>query len=236
MKLKNTVIILLIFLSSNHIHAQVILNPVVNYKTHPTLKVEKIIKNANETIFFMSIMNELEQGGAFCVDKDVFISIPNKRIKFNMVKSEGIENCPDYHKFNIVGETVNFKLHFPAISDTIKELDLVENCNENCFTIRGIILDETINKEMQAFDTGVLYYRNGDYDVALSYFKEIVEKSKNTNSKYYAYSMYILPVIYYNKGEKALAKKAYENLLKSDIYDKDYFVDKIEEIEFFKLN
>jgi len=213
---------------------QTIFNPVVNSKTHPTLDIEKIVKTDSNTVFFMNLRNELEKNGAFCVDNKVFVSIPGKRIKFDMIKSTGIENCPEIHKFNAVGEELRFQLFFPPISDTIKELDLVENCNDNCFTIRGIILDEVINAEIHAFDAGVLYYRKGEYDVALRYFKDIVEKSKNTGSKYYAYSMYILPVIYYNKGNNAMAKEAFEDLLKSDIYDKEYFIDKIKEIDFFK--
>ncbi len=227
-------LIILTIIFFNNLTGQIIYNPVVNSKTHPTLQIEKIVKSDSNTVFYMSIKNKLEKGGAFCVDKNVFISIPGKRVKFDMLKSAGIENCPQIHKFNTVGEELRFQLFFPPLNDTIKELDLVENCNNNCFAIRGIILDEIINEEIYAFDTGVSYYRKGNYDVALNYFKEIVDDSKNTGSKYYAYSMYILPVIYYNKGEKSKAKAAYKNLLNSNIYDKDYFVSKIKEIDFFK--
>ncbi len=227
-------IILNLILIGNGAIGQTIMNPVVGSKTHPTLQIEKIVKSNTNTVFYMSIRNELEKGGAFCVDKDVFVSIPGKRVKFDMIKSEGIENCPQMHKFNAAGEELRFQLFFPPINDTIKELDLVENCNDNCFVIRGIILDPVINDEIHAFDTGVLYYRKGDYDVALNYFKKIVDNSKNTGSKYYAYSMYIVPVIYYNKGEKSKAISAYKKLLNSNIYDKDYFVNKIKEIDFFK--
>ncbi len=225
---------LLAFFGFSNLTGQTIYNPVINSKTHPTLQIEKIMKTDSNTVFFLNIKNELKNGGSFCVDKNVFISIPGKRVKFDMIKSEGIENCPQIHKFNEAGEELRFRLFFPAINDSIKELDLVENCTQNCFAIRGIILDNIINEEIHAFDAGVLYFRKGEYDVALNYFKGIVSKSKNINSKYYAYSMYILPVIYYKRGEKSKAKKAYENLLRSNINNKNYFVNKIKEIDFFK--
>ena len=227
-----SIIIITVFTVSI-VNSQIIDNPVVNVKSHPTLNIEKISKTESTTVFHMNIKNELAQDGRFCVDNKVFLSIPGKNIKFDMIRSEGIENCPEMHEFTKVGESLSFKLIFPNISDTIIELDLVEDCNEDCFYIRGINLDQIFNKEVHDFDTGVIFYRDNNVEKALSYFKEIVESSKYKKSKHYAYSMYILPVIYQKLGKRSLANKTYQDLVDSDIIDKEYFINKLNEIEGF---
>jgi hypothetical protein len=224
------IFILLTFLSK--INAQVIEKPFVNIKSHPTLGIDKIERSKTSTVFYLSLKNELDNG-YFCVDNNVFISIPGKRIKFNMIKSEGIENCPEMHKFSSKGQVINFKLFFPPISDTIMELDLVENCTDNCFYIRGINLDIDFNNEINNFDIGVNYYRNGVISHALPYFLDIVNKSKYKKSKHYAYSLFIIPIIYEKNGYIDDASKAFTNLLNSDIVEKEYFIRKIKEIPFF---
>jgi len=231
--LKHYSIILLFFVMSSIINAQTIDNPVVDIKSHPTLNITKIEKSSESTIFYLTLKNKVENG-FFCVNTDVFISIPGKRIKFDMIKSEGIENCPDLHKFSSPGQVVNFKLFFPSISDTIKTLDLVENCTDNCFSIRGIHLDKKYNEEVHNFDIGINYYRSGNIQHALPFFLDIVNKSNFSKSKHYAYSMYIIPIIYEKIGYLKDAKKSFQNLLNSDIIEKEYFIGKIRELPFFK--
>ncbi len=231
--LKKYFLILIFFVLISGIKAQSIDNPVVDFKSHPTLNITKIVKSGDSTIFYMSLKNEVEKG-FFCVNNDVFISIPGKRIKFEMIKSSGIENCPDMHRFTSPGQMIDFKLYFPAISDTIKILDLVENCTDNCFAIRGIHLDNAYNKEVHNFDVGVNYYRSGNVQHALPFFLDIVNKSTFKKSKHYAYATYIIPVIYEKIGYLEDAKKSFQKLLDSDIVEKDYFIRKIREIPYFK--
>ncbi len=230
---KTYYIFFIIFLIAFESNAQTIENPVVDMKSHPTLNIEKIEKTDNFTILFMSLKNEIENG-AFCVNSDVFISLPDKRIKFDMIKSEGIENCPNMHKFTAPGQVLNFKLYFPLINDTIKLLDLVENCTDNCFYIRGIHLDKVFNEETRNFDIGINYYRKGNVQHALPYFLDIVNKSQYKKSKHYAYSMYIVPIIYEKIGYLDDAKEAFDKLVDSDIVEKKYFLKKIREIAYFK--
>jgi len=225
-----TIFILLSFLSN--LNAQIIEKPFVNIKSHPTLSIDKINRSKTSTVFYLSLRNELDSG-YFCVDTNVFISIPGKGIKFDMIKSEGMENCPKIHQFTSKGQVVNFKLFFPPISDTIMELDLVENCTDNCFYFRGINLDPEFNQEINNFDIGVNYYRKEMISHALPYFLNIANKSKYKKSKHYAYSMYIIPIIHEKNGYLDDASKAFEALVNSNIVEKEYFIRKLREIPFF---
>jgi len=231
--MKNYFLLLISFVLASGINAQIIENPVVDFKSHPTLNITKILRSEDSTVFYMSLKNEVEKG-YFCVNNDVFMSIPGKRVKFEMIKSSGIENCPDMHKFNAPGQVVNFTLYFPAISDTIKVIDLVENCTDNCFALRGVHLDNTYNQEVHNFDTGVNYYRSGNVQHALPFFLDIVNKSKYKNSKHFAYSTYIIPIIYEKIGYLEDADKSFQRLINSDIVEKEYFIGKIREIPYFK--
>lgn len=215
------------------VNSQVIVNPVVDFKSHSTLNIEKISKTDSTTVLFMNIKNERAKDGWFCVDKKVYLEVPGTNIKFDIIRSEGIENCPEMHKFTKIGESLSFKLIFPNIGDTITELDLVEDCNEDCFFIRGINLDQNFNNEVHNFNKGVLLYRENNIEKALSFFKKIIETSKYKKSKHFAYSLYIIPVIYQKLGKKSLAQKAYKDLVDSDIVKKEYFINKLNELEGF---
>lgn len=216
------------------INSQIINKPVVQVKSHPTLNIIKIEQKESETVFYMNIVNRLKEGGWFCVDKNVKLTSENLKDDIRMLRSENIENCPTSHHFTKINESVNFKLYFPPLPKGIGEVSLVEDCADNCFYINGIILDQTLSNEIKSFDKGFSLYSKNDYKGSLQYFTEIRDNSVYTDRKHYGYSIYIIPVIYHKLGEHEAAKRAYQKLKEKDFKEKEYFIEQLKKIDFFK--
>ncbi|MGE5356036.1 MAG: tetratricopeptide repeat protein [Deltaproteobacteria bacterium] len=223
-----------LFIHLHFINAQVITKPSVDSKSHPTLSVVKIEFKENETVFYMSIVNRIKEGGWFCVDKNVKITSADLKNDIKMLRSENIPNCPTTHQFTKINESKNFKLFFPPIPPNIKEIDLIEDCSDNCFFIKGVVLDQVLNDEIKTFDKGFSLYSKNDFRGSLQYFNQIRDNSVFKERKHYGYSIYIIPVIYHKLGEDEAAKRAFQKLKDQEFKDKKYFVEQIKKIDFFK--
>jgi tetratricopeptide (TPR) repeat protein len=199
------------------------------------LAIEKIEFSEKQTIVFLSVENQITEGEAwFCADKSIYIKNAQGTEMYYMTKSEGIPTCPDTYKFKKPGEILQFKLIFPKIPATIKEIDIVENCTNNCFYFKGVILDPSQNADIKLFERGVILYSNKKLDEALKCFQELVVKTEDKKSNIYGYALYIIPLIYFEKGDKENAKNEYSKLINSTISDKDYFIEKLGKEEFFR--
>jgi tetratricopeptide (TPR) repeat protein len=226
--------LLAIFLSEKSFSQTVIL-PVVNMKSHKTLIIEKIEFSEKQSVIYLSIENQKTEGEAwFCADKNIYIKNSQGTEMFYMTKSEGIPTCPDQYKFKKPGEILEFKLIFPPISSNIKEINIVENCTDNCFYFKGVILDADQNEDIKLFEKGVSLYSNKHSEDALKCFKELSENTKDKKSNIFGYCLYIIPLIYFEKGDTENAKKEYAKLVNSSIADKDYFIEKLGKEEFFR--
>ena len=225
--------LILVFIFSSVTSGQEIIAPIVKVKSHPTLEIDKIILTKDSTVFFMSIKNKLDSGGYFCVNRDVFINAPGSQLKYDMIKSTGIESCPKVHKFKYAGETVSFRLTFPPLPSSFKEVDMIENCDDNCFYLKGIVLDQQLNDEMKIFEKAIMLFREGKKKQAVNQFKYITDNSKYIKEKHYTYSLYIVPLLYYELGDYEAAKSAYYKIKNSDIEQKEYFINRLKSNEFF---
>jgi len=215
--------------------SQTIILPIVNIKSHKTLVIEKIEFSEKQTLVFLSIENQKTEGDAwFCADKSIYIKNTQGSEMYYMIKSEGIPTCPETYKFKKPGEILQFKLFFPNIPATIKEIDIVENCTDNCFYFKGVILDPDQNADIKLFERGVSLYTNKKPDEALKCFQKLAGNVIDKQSNIYGYTLYIIPLICFEKGDKENAATEYSKLLKSDITDKDYFVEKLSKEEFFR--
>ena len=234
-KMKNILLLVLTVLFIGKTYSQTIILPVVNIKSHKTLVIEKIEFSEKQTVFSLSIENQKTEGDAwFCADKSIYIKNTKGTEMYYMTKSEGIPTCPDTYKFKKPGEILQFKLIFPGIPASIKEIDIIENCTDNCFYFKGVILDPAQNADIKLFEKGAAFYSNKKLDEALTCFQELNSKIIDKNSSLYGYSLYIIPLIYFEKGDNGNAKKEYSKLVNSTIADKDYFIEKLSKEEFFK--
>jgi len=233
--MKTTLIFLFTVLFIGPSFSQTIILPIVNIKSHKTLAIEKIKFNEKQTIVFLSIENQMTEGEAwFCADKNIYIKNAAGTDMYYLIKSEGIPTCPETYKFKKPGEILQFSLIFPKIPATIKEIDIVENCTDNCFYFKGVILDPSKNADIKLFERGAILYSNKKLNEALNCFQELMVNIEDKKSNIYGYSLYIIPLIYFEKGDKENAKKEYFKLVNSTIADKDYFIEKLSKEEFFK--
>lgn len=171
---KNIFFIILILQSGLQAISQTIVAPNYILKSHETLEVMMVRLTEEGTIIQMSIRNERDEGGTFCINKNTEI-IAND-ISYRIQRIENIPECPKAHKFESAGEELTFNLYFPAIPKDIKIIDIIENCNDNCFRFVGLIIDEQLNLEMNlAFN----YFESGLLTEGLSSYKDLLKKYEN---------------------------------------------------------
>ena len=169
------ILFLLLFLPLGlTIFSQTIVAPNFILKSHETLEVMKVMRYEDGITLQMLITNTRNEGGSFCVDKNTEITANG--ISYHIQRIENIPKCPKTYKFEYVGEKLIFYLHFPAIPNETKIINIAENCDDNCFQFTGLIIDEKLNIEMnlafEYFDTGLLP------DALLSY-KKLLGKYEN---------------------------------------------------------
>lgn len=126
--------------------SQTFIKPNFALKSHETLDIIKIEVKPERTIFYMNIENRIE-GGNFCADENIYIIYPDGR-RSKLLTSSGIPVCPETYKFRTAGEKLGFVLTFPPLKEGIKWIDLVEDCNDNCFSFYGIVLDADLNNRI----------------------------------------------------------------------------------------
>ena len=208
------------------ISAQTIENPNFAMASHP-IKITKIEQISSGSLIELSIENQ-SPTGSFCADKDIFVQDVLSGIKLQMISSKGIPVCPATYQFKEVGETLVFQLYFPKISSAFKYLTLVENCDNYCFSIVGIILDKEFNSEI---DLGYEYYEAGKLDFALAAFRQAIEEHPE-----YPFGFLYPNMIQINieKGNLENAKKWYKKLKNSNFRDKQQVLDRIKQQAYYK--
>ena len=187
---------LLFLLLSVPLWAQVTIQvPNFAVATHPFL-VNQVSFQKNAFVIELTIENQ-SPTGYFCASKHIYIQNLQSRKKLYMTHSEGIPVCPDVYRFKWQGEKLTFKLYFPPLDTNIRYVDVIEKCQEHCFSIFGLILDrpmnEAINKGYDAFD-------HGDYTLAYREFKKAINENPA-----YPYGF-----LYANIIKVLLAEKNYE--------------------------
>lgn len=224
--MRSLFIILFAFFYSLSGNAQIIENPNFAMASHP-MKVTKIEHLEIGTLIELSIENQ-SPTGSFCADKDIFVQDVLSGIKFQMISSKGIPVCPATYQFKELGETLVFQLYFPKISAAFKYLTLVENCDNYCFSIVGIILDEEFNREI---DLGYEYYAGGKLDFAQAAFKQAIDEHPE-----YPFGFLYLNVIQISleKGDVESAKKWFNKLYESNYKDKQQVLDRIKQQPYYK--
>ena len=210
----------LFFLFSTSIAAiaQTTLNPNFGSTSHP-MTISKIETTSSQTIIYLTIENQIN-GGSFCADKNIKIEDEQNNI-YLLNYSEGIPTCPQLHSFTTVGEKLEFALYFPSIATKAKYLDITEQCNNACFTLKGVIINNEINTLINdAYDA----YSEGLNFKALSLFKQAHAKMQD-----YPYGFIYLNIIklYYDLNQTSEAENWEKKLQQSKVLDKDFILQQI---------
>ncbi|MFN8256380.1 MAG: hypothetical protein U0W24_11855 [Bacteroidales bacterium] len=223
--MKNAIFLFLLVLNAISIKAQKFEKLNFALSSHP-MRINKIEILENNTKVDLAIENQIETG-SFCADKNIDLKDVISGKSYHLLTSFGIPVCPDSYKFKFAGEILNFSLYFPKITEKVKFLDIIENCDQYCFSIRGIILDEDMNKDI---DLGYDYYTKGKLDFALQAFKMAVE-----NNKDYPYGFLYMNIIQIliEKNDISGAKGWYSKLLSSQFLDRNEVIQRIKKQSYY---
>jgi len=156
--------------------SQSILAPNTALKSHETLNIIKIVTSEEKTEIFLKVENRIT-GGNFCADKNIYIAYPDGTRSL-LVASNGIPVCPDTYKFKLPGEQLDFVLTFPPVRQGTGSINLIEDCQQNCFSFYGIILDNNLNKKI---DDAFALAENSEPAKALVTLTKIAEETGSTN-------------------------------------------------------
>jgi hypothetical protein len=157
--------------------SQTFLVPNVALKSHETLDIMKVATSNERTDIFLKVENRIK-GGNFCADKNIYLVYPDGTRSL-MTGSNGIPVCPDTYKFRSPGEHLDFVLTFPPIRKGTGAVNLIEDCEQSCFSFYGIILDNTLNKNI---DDAFTRAENDEPAQALVSFTRIAEQKGDQNS------------------------------------------------------
>jgi len=167
---------IVILSATGFLHSQTFINPNYSLKSHETLNIIKVEARPEATFFYMSLENRIPNG-TFCADKNIYLVYPDGK-KSRLESSSGIPVCPDTYKFKAPGEKLEFMLTFPPLKPGTKWIDLIEDCNDNCFSFYVITLDNDLNKRIdEAFSFG----ENDEAARALIGFVSIAEEIDTKN-------------------------------------------------------
>lgn len=201
-----------ILILCNESSAQIYVAPNYSLKSHETLEIKQIEVNAKATTFYLNITNRIT-GGNFCADKNVFLIYPEGS-RSRLISSVGIPVCPDAYHFKTIGEKLEFILTFPPLKAGTTSIDLLEECDENCFSFYGVILDNNMNRTI---DDAFFIAESGDAAKALARFIEIAGKSDNNDPGVKALLCINIIKLAKETGNTAMASEWYGKLRLSDL-------------------
>ena len=165
-----------LLLFSSGLAAQSFIQPNYGLKSHETLLINKVECSDKATTIYLTVENR-RVGGTFCADKNIYIFYPDGT-NLKLISSNGIPVCPDSHKFQMAGEKLDFTLTFPPLKKGVEWIDLVEDCNDNCFHFYGVNLDNELNRKINdAFSMA----ENDDPLKAMISFIDILESTDSRN-------------------------------------------------------
>jgi hypothetical protein len=156
--------------------SQAVYQPNFGLKSHETLDLKKIVTEKDQTIIYLTIENRI-QGGNFCAGKNIFIIYPDGK-RSRLKSSSGIPVCPDTYKFKTIGEKLDFTLSFSGLKKDTKWIDLVEECDANCFSIYGITVDSVMNKKI---DETYFKAKNATPTEGMKYFSDLLNETDKLN-------------------------------------------------------
>jgi hypothetical protein len=219
-------IFFLIFLQLSllfNVHAQVYQRPNFSFSTHETLELESIEIDDNQTRIYLSILNR-KIGASFCVDTNTYIRNSFGKEEYKLSESIGVPDCPDVHKFSVVGKKLSFILVFPPVSKELKYIDIIENCQDACFSIRYVLLDNELN---EIINQGLTLYESRKMTESLKVFEELMlSRNDNVSPVFGTVYLYMMS-INYELGQSKEIRRLYDELQQSSIINKEEILEEV---------
>lgn len=219
MKIKTTVLIFFsILISVASTSGQAIFEPHYALKTPSTINIVSIETAGDKTTVNMSVEN-LVAGGYFCTDRNTYI-ITDNGTRIKLKKAIGIPYCNEVHHFSSVGEVLYFTLIFASVDKSVKWLDIVEECDQLCFSILGVATGADLNLKMNScfasLDAGKPLEAAGQFEKLLP----ALESSNHALTG----SVYLNLATIYESLDDPRAKTYIEKLKNSDVPHRDKLV------------
>lgn len=201
-------------------------NPYFAVSTHP-ISVMSIGTYPDSLVLVLSIENK-SASGYFCVNRKVYIEDLKTKAKTYMESERGLPHCPDVYHFKWIGERKTFYLVFPPLGKDVRYVNVIEDCNDHCFGLVGLVLDPKMNAEINlAYDA----YKIDNTSDALALFERIVKQYPD-----YPYGTFVDHVIkiLLQQGKYKEAGKWYQKLQFSNYLDKKPLLIKVQSYEGFE--
>jgi len=212
--MRKIILVLSCLISAQLSYSQIVEKPNYGQKSHETLSIEQIETNSNYTIITLRLVNKIENG-SFCASKNIYLKNSTGSEMYQILKTENIPTCPESHLFSKKNESFSFRLFFPPISSSIHYLDLVESCDEACFSFRGIILQNTTN---MLIDKAFSLYSSAQKENSAKAFEQIIARTKDYP---YAFIYFSAIRIWSELGNQQKVKQLKSDLSFSDKLDKN---------------
>jgi hypothetical protein len=214
----NKYFLLALFINSVLIcRGQIYENPVAAEQSHADLIIDKIEITHDNTIVTLNITNQMQPGGWFCADNNIILKNSKGTQEYKLVRSENIPICPQKYEFKRKGEILQFLLYFPPIDTSIVFIDLIENCDQACFSFRGIILDNIHNKKVITFEKALDLFTRGAINESIPLFKQVLDGQPTIESHIFGLSYYYLVLSYQSLNDKANIDLWYNALKNADV-------------------
>jgi hypothetical protein len=169
----------------------------------------------------LTLKNE-RYGGTFCIDSSTVLRNSLDGKEFGLISMEGIPACPDTYRFKSIGESISLSLTFPPVPDEVKYIDLIEQCEENCISIKYILLDEELNSRL---GEGIQLYELGRPEASLRVFEDILDTSYDGKSPVFGTVYLYLVAIHYELGSAKDARRVFGELRESEIIGREDFIE-----------
>lgn len=110
-------------------------NPISEYAPNENLGIEKISLDDDYTrIDFVCIApKKYINGGWIQIDSGCFIRPTGSEIHYKMISAVNIPIAPSKYYFKGKGQVHRFTLIFPALSKSVKQIDIIEKFAEGTF-------------------------------------------------------------------------------------------------------
>lgn len=153
--MKTKIISLLLF-STLNTWAQTIVSPTYSRRDNMSLKINEVERTDQYTIIKGVYKNVFSYGWA-CINNTTYIKdTQSGRRLGTIIKSEGLPVSPDKHRFTNEDESVSFKFYFPAITENVSMIDMIEDdSNTLSFNFYGIALKGHVERPFSvSFNAG----------------------------------------------------------------------------------
>lgn len=145
--MKTKIFFLLLLVSTLRMWAQTIISPTYSRRDNTSLRINEVEKTTQYTIIKGVYENVMHYGWA-CINNTTYLKDSKSGKKYGtIIKSEGLPVSPAKYQFTKENESISFKFYFPAISDDIEMVDMIEDdTSTSAFNFYGVALKETVNR------------------------------------------------------------------------------------------